>query len=160
MTSTDHLPQWSQYSPDGQWWWDGRQWLPVAGSAPRDTPLVRYSSDGRWWWDGREWHPVARPARSRTRGSVIVHVALGAAFLVGYAAMMMAIGVADLRASAAFSPGAAEVLLALAVGAPPVVLGTIAFFRLPARDALRLEALVAILLGLGAAAFLLFLIFA
>jgi hypothetical protein len=91
---------------------------------------------------------------------VIVHVALGAAFLVGYAAMMMAIGVADLRASASFSPGAAEVLLALAVGAPPVVLGTIAFFRLPARDALRLEALVAILLGLGAAAFLLFLIFA
>ena len=23
--------QWDQYSPDGKWWWDGQQWVPVAG---------------------------------------------------------------------------------------------------------------------------------
>jgi hypothetical protein len=21
----------SQYSPDGKWWWDGQQWVPVTG---------------------------------------------------------------------------------------------------------------------------------
>ncbi|HET7762523.1 MAG TPA: hypothetical protein VFL46_09205 [Phycicoccus sp.] len=89
-----------------------------------------------------------------------MHVALGVAFLMGYAAMMMAIGIADLRASASFSPGVGEAIFAVAVGAPPVVLGAIAFFRLPARDAMRGEALVAVLLGLGVAGLLLFLIFA
>lgn len=23
--------QWNQYSPDGKWWWDGQQWVPVTG---------------------------------------------------------------------------------------------------------------------------------
>ena len=29
-----------QYSPDGQWWWNGQQWLPVSTHA---TPTAHYS---------------------------------------------------------------------------------------------------------------------
>jgi Flp pilus assembly pilin Flp len=34
------------FSPDGLWWWDGRQWRPAV------------SPDGRWRWDGRAWVPA------------------------------------------------------------------------------------------------------
>jgi hypothetical protein len=69
------------------------------------------------------------------------------------------IGIADSRSSSSFTPGLAELVFALAVGSPPVLLGTVAFFRLPAGDSRRAEALAAVLLGVGVAFFLLFLIF-
>jgi hypothetical protein len=31
VSQTDGGGQWSQYSPDGKWWWDGQQWVPVTG---------------------------------------------------------------------------------------------------------------------------------
>ena len=36
-----------QLSPDGHWFWDGREWQPA-----------RLSPDGRWHWDGGRWLPV------------------------------------------------------------------------------------------------------
>lgn len=35
-----------QYSPDGRWWWDGRQWVPVGGPPP---PRPRSGVPG-WLW--------------------------------------------------------------------------------------------------------------
>jgi len=37
-------------SPDGRFWWDGAQWLPI-------------SEDGRWRWNGTRWLPMASTAR-------------------------------------------------------------------------------------------------
>ena len=31
VSQTDGGGQWSQYSPDGKWWWDGQRWVPVTG---------------------------------------------------------------------------------------------------------------------------------
>lgn len=28
---------------------------------PSLTPAPLYSPDGRWWWNGREWQPVQPP---------------------------------------------------------------------------------------------------
>jgi hypothetical protein len=46
-------------SPDGQWWWDGRQYNPM--------PTAPLSSDWRWWWDGRQWNPTPPPILPPTR---------------------------------------------------------------------------------------------
>ncbi|MBO0837140.1 MAG: hypothetical protein J2P28_16750 [Actinobacteria bacterium] len=35
-----------QFSPDGQWFWDGAQWR------------AAYSPDLRWRWDGNQWVPA------------------------------------------------------------------------------------------------------
>jgi len=40
-----------QLSPDGTYYWDGRQWQPSA------------SADGRWQWDGAQW--FARPSTAQ-----------------------------------------------------------------------------------------------
>lgn len=32
-------PQPGQYSPDGQWYWTGQQWAPVARGAPIPVPV-------------------------------------------------------------------------------------------------------------------------
>jgi hypothetical protein len=41
-----------QFSPDGEWFWDGAQWRPA------------YSPDRLWRWDGRQWVPARPPAQS------------------------------------------------------------------------------------------------
>lgn len=33
----------------------------VATSRARPATGVQYSPDGLWWWDGREWKPAPRP---------------------------------------------------------------------------------------------------
>jgi hypothetical protein len=33
--SQQNPPAAPPYSPDGQWWWDGRQWVPVSASRGR-----------------------------------------------------------------------------------------------------------------------------
>lgn len=33
--------------------------VPIGASAP---PRITYSPDGKWWWDGTQWVPVAPPA--------------------------------------------------------------------------------------------------
>ena len=38
-----------QFSPDGEWYWDGSQWRPA------------FSPDGRWRWDGTGWRPAVPP---------------------------------------------------------------------------------------------------
>jgi hypothetical protein len=40
-----------QYSPDGQWWWDGRQWIPTLGHrAPLPTQPQRRPTVNRVLW--------------------------------------------------------------------------------------------------------------
>ncbi|QNN53133.1 hypothetical protein [Nocardioides mesophilus] len=41
MTDPQQLPAGPQYSSDGQWWWDGQQWLPAnlaAAPQPQHAP--------------------------------------------------------------------------------------------------------------------------
>lgn len=45
----------SMMSPDGAYWWDGRQWRNAALEAPATAPR---SPDGAYWWDGRAWRPL------------------------------------------------------------------------------------------------------
>lgn len=42
-------------SEDGQWQWDGAQWVP-AESTPAPEPVL--SEDGQWQWDGTQWVPA------------------------------------------------------------------------------------------------------
>jgi hypothetical protein len=44
-----------QLSPDGSYWWDGREWKDINQWVP---PNVQRSADGTWWWDGSRWRPV------------------------------------------------------------------------------------------------------
>lgn len=44
-----------QFSPDGQWYWDGAQWRPA------------YSPDRQWRWDGQQWIPAGPPPVQRWR---------------------------------------------------------------------------------------------
>ena len=44
-----------QLTPDGQRWWDGAHWQPVATSYP---PNALRKPDGSEWWDGQNWRRV------------------------------------------------------------------------------------------------------
>jgi hypothetical protein len=44
-----------QTSPDGNYWWDGREWKDINQWVP---PSAQRSADGTWWWDGTRWRPV------------------------------------------------------------------------------------------------------
>ncbi len=81
------MPADAQRSDDGQWWWDGSQWQPVAsqtaGGATTATAeqqataqatgtaeqqgtatgaasgaVGQLSEDGQWQWDGSQWQPA------------------------------------------------------------------------------------------------------
>ncbi|MGB3443151.1 MAG: peptidoglycan-binding protein [Actinophytocola sp.] len=46
-----------QLSEDGQWQWDGTQWVPAESSQePAQAPVL--SEDGQWQWDGTQWIPA------------------------------------------------------------------------------------------------------
>jgi hypothetical protein len=61
-------------SPDGNYWWDGSQWVPVASRPTPALPVPQtigpasaiaaggrsYSPDGKHWWDGERWLPYKR----------------------------------------------------------------------------------------------------
>lgn len=62
------------FSPDGLWWWDGKEWKPAV------------SPDGHWRWDGTSWQP-AQPGAPRRGGggataAVIITVAVFGGILV------------------------------------------------------------------------------
>lgn len=44
-----------QFSPDGEWFWDGARWHPA------------YSPDRRWRWDGARWLPTGPPQGQQWR---------------------------------------------------------------------------------------------
>jgi hypothetical protein len=69
------MPADAPRSEDGQWWWDGTQWQPVAAGAGAPTPAAanaaqgsagptsseavgQLSADGQWRWDGTQWQPA------------------------------------------------------------------------------------------------------
>lgn len=53
-----------QVSEDGQWKWDGSEWVPV----PASDQVCELSEDGLWQWNGAEWLPVSgtQPAAAVT----------------------------------------------------------------------------------------------
>ena len=69
------MPAGAQLSDDGQWWWDGSSWHPVAGQpqASYDTGTLtsgQLSDDGQWRWDGANWQPVGgEPGAAGPEGS-------------------------------------------------------------------------------------------
>jgi hypothetical protein len=44
-----------QLSPDGRFWWDGREWKDTEQGIP---PHAQRSVDGNYWWDGTRWRPA------------------------------------------------------------------------------------------------------
>ena len=54
-----------QISPDGKWWWNGKQWVSAA------------SADGRWQWDGRNWVATSPVGSSRHEPSAAEAFPLG-----------------------------------------------------------------------------------
>jgi len=42
----------ARISSDGQWWWNGRQWIATQGGSPQLSP------DERWAWNGLSWVPI------------------------------------------------------------------------------------------------------
>lgn len=59
---TTGQPADAQLSEDGQWWWDGADWQPVAGPQASYDPdalqVDQVSDDGEWRWDGTQWQPA------------------------------------------------------------------------------------------------------
>src|SRR5882757_1838219 len=49
-------PQPGQLSADGQWHWDGSQWLAAGGAGQQQA--AHLSEDGQWQWDGTDWQPA------------------------------------------------------------------------------------------------------
>ncbi len=48
------------FSPDGFWWWDGREWRPAV------------SPDRLWRWNGQAWEPNrATPAAGTGTGAAV-----------------------------------------------------------------------------------------
>jgi len=70
-------PQQARFSPDGLWWWDGKEWKPAI------------SPDRLWRWNGTSWVPAA-PAAPPKGGSgagiaiVLVLAFVGVLVLVGF----------------------------------------------------------------------------
>jgi hypothetical protein len=48
VTHQRSTPQQGAFSPDGKWWWDGREWQPAI------------SDDGHWRWTGTGWVRTGR----------------------------------------------------------------------------------------------------
>jgi len=93
------MPADAPRSEDGQWWWDGVQWQPVAqpaaaeagaasagqagpaaatpaeqaaqGGATQDASGTagQLSDDGQWRWDGTAWQPVQADATGAAAGA-------------------------------------------------------------------------------------------
>lgn len=57
-----------QYSEDGNWWWNGQQWVAVQKGPVVEAPAVAapavaapiLSPDGHFWWDGSGWQPMPK----------------------------------------------------------------------------------------------------
>jgi hypothetical protein len=54
-----------QFSPDGQWWWDGTQWIP-AGQAPQQQAMPPQGSPAGWPPPVDPSTPAATPAAAPT----------------------------------------------------------------------------------------------
>jgi putative peptidoglycan binding protein len=45
-------------SEDGQWQWDGTQWVAAESQSPQSSQEPVLSADGLWQWDGTDWVPA------------------------------------------------------------------------------------------------------
>ena len=100
------MPADAPRSEDGQWWWDGTQWQPVAqdagaaegaaaaagagagtgagsaadAGATGQTPseaVGQLSDDGQWRWDGTQWQPAQGADAGATPGGSDIAVTFG-----------------------------------------------------------------------------------
>ena len=60
---------------------------PPPGAPPQLSP------DGQWWWDGAGWQPVAARARRPTAGRLLaLAVVVGVVLVVGFLVVVAALG--------------------------------------------------------------------
>jgi hypothetical protein len=98
-----------------------------SATPPPSAPVGQYSPDGRWWWDGRQWNPVTIPGPPWARpyappeGRAAAAVTLVALACAG-AALFVPGELLDLIAALAAPGSGIEV-----AGAVIVVLGEVVF---------------------------------
>jgi hypothetical protein len=49
----------------------------------------QYSPDGRWWWNGQEWVPVAAQKQGRSTVKIVLAVVAGLVALLVVAALVL-----------------------------------------------------------------------
>jgi hypothetical protein len=73
----------TRFSPDGFWWWDGREWKPAM------------STDRMWRWNGTSWVPAAPAPPPPTGGSggglalILVLSFVGVVVLVAFVVLVI-----------------------------------------------------------------------
>lgn len=78
-----------QLSPDGQWWWDGAQWVPApAQPVAAVTPPWTSGPAQAAWGSAPTGH---QPQRSGPDGLAIASLALGVIWLAGFASVVAVI---------------------------------------------------------------------
>jgi hypothetical protein len=105
------MPSLPVYSNDGQWVWDGRDWLPIV------------SPDGSWRWNGTKWIPnvsTGLPGQTSRRGATLnlwggsalatLVIMLVAVLIVARATSVSAGWMVGLSVSAVIAAGIAAVL--------------------------------------------------
>jgi hypothetical protein len=86
-------------SHDGQWWWDGTQWLPA------------YTPDHRWRFDGSQWRPVN--ARTRPPRWLLLTGVVWLAFVASW----LAAGTVFLAVSSPGDPGRSALIVIVSLAA-------------------------------------------
>jgi hypothetical protein len=140
------IPQTAPRSEDGQWWWDGAQWQPVAGAAtpaastaaPATTqdaaPAAaaapaggQLSEDGQWRWDGSVWQPVQGGAQAGAAAQA-ADPAPGAATSpvnIGDVTLTVALPRVELVTMAAGTTGLSVIYSVTNAGTSPIAAGTL-----------------------------------
>ena len=59
-----NVPDGAQLSDDGQWWWDGQNWQPVAGDGGAPAGAASFDFDSNGLLVSAENSPVPDPAAS------------------------------------------------------------------------------------------------
>lgn len=73
----------TRFSPDGFWWWDGKEWKPAV------------SQDRLWRWNGNSWVPAAPPATQKqgsgggTVALILVLSFVGVVIVVGFVTLVV-----------------------------------------------------------------------